>query len=111
MSPETGDAHILLPAQIARDAVIFVRTRITHPMLTGLSRDAQGRPIPPFFIRAVKVEYGGEVVASFEWSSGISRDPYVEFPLRASREAPLAVTWTDNEGGVYRQAVDVAFTA
>lgn len=111
MSPETGDAHILLPAQITKDAVIFVRTRITHPMLTGLSRDAEGHPIPPYFIRAVKVVYGGEEVARFEWTSGISRDPYVEFPLRATREAPLEITWTDNKGGVYRQAVNVAFSA
>lgn len=111
MTPAIGDPRILLPSTITRDAVIHVRALISHPMLTGLSRDAQGQPIPAHFIDAVTVEYGGEQVARFEWTSGISRDPYVAFPLRASREAPLTIIWKDNKGGTFRQTVDIRFTA
>lgn len=111
MTPDVGDPRILLPTQIARDAVIYVRALISHPMYTGMSRDEAGRLIPEFYIRQVDVSYGGEPVAQFTWTSGISRDPYVAFPLRASREAPLAITWTDNRGTAFRQTVDVRFTA
>lgn len=111
MSTRTGDARILLPAAITRDAVIYVRALVTHPMATGLGRDESGKPIPAYFIREVSVTYGGERVASFTWTSGISRDPYVAFPLRATREAPLVITWSDNEGGVYTSSADVRFTA
>jgi hypothetical protein len=33
----------------------------------------------------------------------------VTFSLRADREAPLTMVWTDNKGGVYRQSANVAF--
>lgn len=111
MSPAEGDPRILLPTQIAKDAVIYVRALISHPMYTGMSRDEQGKLIPEHFIRTVVVHYGGEPVARFEWTSGVSRDPYVAFPLRAAREAPLAITWTDEQGREFRQSVAVTFTA
>ena len=104
-----GDARILLPARVRRDAVIHVRALLAHPMLTGLSRDADGKPIPAYWVKEVTVRYGEEPVARFEWSSGISRDPYVAFPLRATREAPLTVTWTDNRGAVFTQTAEIGF--
>jgi sulfur-oxidizing protein SoxZ len=79
-------------------------------MLTGMSRDQAGIPIPAYFVNEVEVTYGGERVAHFEWTSGISRDPFVGLSLRASREAPVTVTWKDNKGGVYTQHADVKFT-
>ena len=111
MSREIGEAKILLPAQIRRDSVIHVRALLSHPMLTGLSRDAQGNPIPAYFVNEVIVAYGDEQIAHFEWTSGISKDPFVAFPLRATREAPLTITWKDNKGGVYKQSADIRFSA
>jgi sulfur-oxidizing protein SoxZ len=106
---DLGDARILLPERIERGSVIHVRALLSHPMHTGLFRTAKGEPIPSHFVKTVVVTYGGEEVATFEWTSGVSRDPYVAFPLRATREAPLAITWTDNRGGVFKQAADVKF--
>lgn len=110
-TPPTGETKILLPPRITRDSVIYVRALIAHPMDTGQSRDAQGKLIPEFYIKTVDVTYGGERVARFEWTSGISRDPYVAFPLRATREAPLSIAWTDSRGTVYRQTATIAFDA
>lgn len=106
---EIGAARILVPTTIRRGDVIDVRALIEHPMDTGLFRDADGNPIPAHFINDVTVTYGGDVVAHFVWSSGVSRDPFVEFSLRADREAPLKFTWRDNTGAVFEQAVDVRF--
>lgn len=106
---DVGDAKILLPDAIERDSVVHVRALLSHPMHTGLFRTAKGEPIPAYFVRDVTVTYGDEQVARFEWTSGISRDPYVAFPLRATREAPLTITWTDNKGGVYRQTAQITF--
>ena len=107
---DIGDAQILLPPQISRDAVIHVRALLVHPMLTGLSRDAQGVPIPEYFVRDVTITYAGEPVARFEWTSGVSRDPYFAFPLRVPREGPIEVTWTDNKGGTFRARALVTFS-
>jgi sulfur-oxidizing protein SoxZ len=111
MRDDIGQGKILLPAKITRNAVINIRALLSHPMLTGMSRDQEGIPIPAYFVNEVVVTYGGEQVAHFEWSSGISRDPFVGFSLLASKEAPLAVTWKDNKGGVYTQSADIEVAA
>jgi sulfur-oxidizing protein SoxZ len=106
-----GDARIRIPDRIARGDVITVNAIVSHPMDTGFFRTADGKPIPAFFIKDVVVTYGDEQVARFEWTSGVSKDPIVSFSLRADREAPLTIVWTDTKGGVYRQSVNVAFAA
>lgn len=106
-----GEARILVPAASAPGEVVFVRALVSHPMDTGFFRTAAGEPIPAYFIRDVVVTYGDERVARFQWTSGISRDPFVTFPLRVTRAAPLTITWTDNRGGVYTESVPVTVAA
>jgi sulfur-oxidizing protein SoxZ len=106
---ELGAARVLVPTTIHQGDVIDVRALVEHPMHTGLFRDPDGHPIPAHFINDVSVTYGEREVAHFVWTSGISRDPFVQFSLRADREAELRFTWQDNRGGVYRQAVDLKF--
>ena len=106
-----GEARIRIPDRIARGDLIIVNAIVAHPMNTGFFRTADGQPIPAYFIKDVVVTYGGEQVAHFEWTSGISRDPFVGFSLLASKEAPLTVTWKDNKGGIYTQSADVKFSA
>jgi sulfur-oxidizing protein SoxZ len=110
MMPGIGDARIRLPDRIAKGDVITVNSIVSHPMDTGFFRTRDGDPIPAYFVNEVVITYGGDEVARFEWTSGISRDPVVSFTLRADREAPLAMTWKDNKGGVYSQSADIAFT-
>jgi sulfur-oxidizing protein SoxZ len=104
-----GEARIRLPDQIRKGEVIMVHSIVSHPMDTGFFRTGEGNPIPAYFIKDVVVTYGDQQVARFEWTSGISRDPVVTFTLRADREAPLTMVWTDNKGGVYRQSADITF--
>ena len=40
-----------------------------------------------------------------------NRDPVVTFTLRADKEAPLTMVWTDSKGGVYRRSVDIVFAS
>ena len=111
MMPGIGDARIRLPDRIARGDIIMVNSIVSHPMDTGFFRTKDGNPIPAYFIDEVVITYGGDEIARFEWTSGISRDPVVSFTLRADREAPLAITWKDNKGGVYSQSANITFTA
>ena len=106
-----GDARIRIPDRISRGDLIRVNAIVSHPMDTGFFRTAEGQPIPAYFIKDVVVTYGEEQVARFEWTSGVSRDPIVSFTLKADKEAPLAMVWTDNKGGVYKQSVAIAFAA
>ena len=111
MSAETGDARIRVPDQVVRGELITVNAIVSHPMDTGFFRTRAGEPIPAWFVKDVVVRYGGTEVARFAWTSGVSRDPMITFPLRADHEGPLEITWTDTEGSVFRQSVPIAFAA
>lgn len=111
MAHGTGEARIRVPDRIAKGEVITVNAIVSHPMDTGFFRTKDGDPIPAYFINEVVITYGGDEIARFEWTSGISRDPVVSFTLRADREAPLGMSWKDNKGGVYTQSVNIAFAA
>jgi sulfur-oxidizing protein SoxZ len=106
---EIGDARILVPRTVERGSVVHVRALLSHPMDTGFFRTSEGKPIPAYFVKEVIVAYGDETVARFQWTSGISRDPFVAFPLKATREAPLTITWKDNRGGEFRQTAEIRF--
>ena len=111
MTIEVGAARVLVPTGIRRGDVIDVRALVEHPMATGLFRDASGNPIPAYFINDVSVTYGDREAAHFVWSSGISRDPVVSFTLKADKEAPLTMTWTDNKGATFKQSVNISFAS
>ena len=110
-SSPIGEARIRVPDRITRGDVIRVSSIISHPMDTGFFRTADGQPIPAFFIKDVVITYGDQQIARFEWTSGISRDPVVSFSLKAAKEAPLTMVWTDSKGGVYRRSVDIVFAS
>jgi sulfur-oxidizing protein SoxZ len=109
MSNSIGDARIKVPDRISRGDLITVNSIVSHPMDTGFFRDAEGDPIPAYFIKEVVVTYAGDEVARFEWTSGISRDPVVTFTLKADKEAPLTMVWTDNKGATFKQSVNISF--
>ncbi len=111
MTSRIGEARIRVPDRIQRGDLIIVHSIVSHPMDTGFFRDADGDPIPAYFIEHVVVTYGGTEVARFDWTSGISRDPVVSFTLRADKEAPLTMTWTDNQGATFRQSVNIGFAS
>jgi sulfur-oxidizing protein SoxZ len=111
MSAPIGEARIRVPGSITRGQTIVVNAIIVHPMDTGFFRTAEGSPIPAYFIKDVVVTYGDVEIARFMWTSGISRDPIISFTLRADREAPLSMVWTDNQGGVFRQTTDITFAS
>lgn len=106
-----GEARIRVPDRVTKGAEIMVNAIIAHPMDTGFFRDANGQPIPAYFIKDVVVSYGDQQIARFTWTSGISRDPIVSFTLKADREAPLTMVWTDNHGGVFKQSADIKFAS
>jgi len=111
MTNMIGEARIRIPEQIQRGDLITVNSIISHPMDTGFFRDAEGDPIPAYFIKQVVVTYGSQEVARFEWTSGVSRDPVVSFTLKADREAPLTMVWTDNKGATFKHSVNVSFAS
>jgi sulfur-oxidizing protein SoxZ len=111
MTNHIGEARIKVPNRITRGEVIVVNSIISHPMDTGFFRNADGDSIPAYFIKEVVVTYGEQEVARFEWTSGISRDPVVSFTVKADKEAPLTMIWTDNKGAAFKHSVGINFAS
>jgi len=104
-----GDMQIRVPKTIAKGAIVAVKARIIHPMETGFRKDKDtGIPIPADYINDVKVYYGDTLITHFDWTYGVSKDPFLTFSIRADKEAPLKIIWQDNTGGKGEKAVRIA---
>ena len=106
-----GEARIRVPEDIKRGDIVTVNSIISHPMDTGFFRTAEGSPIPAYFIKDVVITYDEREVARFEWTSGISRNPVVSYTLKADREGPLTMVWTDNHGATFKQSINISFVS
>ena len=102
-----ASARLLLPERLAIGEVVTVRLLIQHDMETGYRQDMNGRLIPRNVIRLVRCLLGGMEVFRAEPSSGLSANPFFEFPLRVSQPGDWLVQWEDDAGvkGELRQAM------
>jgi sulfur-oxidizing protein SoxZ len=82
------------------ESACLIRILITHPMETGRRQDkASGAMIAAHFIQEVKIEHNGNIVASCQFGTAVSRDPYLSFRLREAKPGDsVRVSWSDNLG-------------
>ncbi|MEE9275880.1 MAG: thiosulfate oxidation carrier complex protein SoxZ [bacterium] len=103
-----------IPWRIKKGEIIRVLVKIRHPNRTGLRMRQDGsfvRSRPAFYIRLVEVFYGGELVTKLEPNSAVGDDPIFGFHLRADKEAPLRVVFTNHRDERSEAVKRVAFAA
>lgn len=102
-------ARIQVPAEVKRGEVIQVRFLIQHDMETGYRFDDRGVPIPRNVIHTILCTFNGNEVLRAQTSSGISANPYVQFPMLATVSGELMLSWVDDLGasGSERLAITV----
>ena len=103
-----------IPRKIAKGDIIRVQVKIRHPIRTGLRFTPIGtfvRGRAPFYIRLVEVFYGGELVTKLEPNSATSDDPLLGFHLRADKEAPIRIVFTNHRDDQSEVSRMVKFTA
>lgn len=98
---------ITVPKDTKRGDVVEIRALIAHPMETGFRVGADGRRVPRDVLRRFTCRFDGEVVFAAELFPAIAANPYLAFPLRATRSGTLAFTW-EGDGG-FAQTETVAF--
>ena len=94
--------RVRLPKSVSAGVPFRVRTRITHPMHTGLLHDRDGTRIPRRIINRFTVRFMGEVALSVDLKRAVSADPYIELELAVPESGDLEFEWTDDDGSVYR---------
>ena len=76
-----------------------VRVLMSHPMETGLRRDAAGAVVPRHYITDVTARVGDRVVMTAQWSASVSTNPFLHFRVRGVRKGDqITVTWRDSRG-------------
>ena len=93
--------RVRLPKSVTAGIPFRVRTRITHPMHTGLLRDRDGMLIPRRIINRFTARFAGEVVISVDLKRAVSADPYFEFEMAVPESGDLVFEWVDDDGSVY----------
>jgi len=78
----------------------LIRMLVTHPMETGRRRDpATGTTAPAHYIQTLRIEHNGRTVADCQFSTAVSRDPYLSVRLHNAQSGDrIRVSWVDNLG-------------
>ena len=77
--------------------VIEVKTLITHPMETGLRKDAEGKLLPRLIVNSFSATYNDKPVVSVALEPAVSANPYLSFFVRIEESGTLKLTWTDDQ--------------
>ena len=97
----TPRPRIKLPRKIAADEPFTVKTRITHPMHTGLRHDGKGRIVPRRIVNRFSVRFDGEEAFSVDLQPAVSSNPYFQFTMAVPGPGLLEFQWEDDDGSVY----------
>lgn len=76
-----------------------IKTLSSHPMETGLRKDAAGQVVPAHFIQEFSLSLNDKVVVDVEASQGLSTNPLLAFRVGGAKVGDrVTATWTDNKG-------------
>jgi sulfur-oxidizing protein SoxZ len=85
-------------ATVAGDAT-EVKVLMNHEMETGQRKDAQGNPVPAWFIQTVTATHNGKTVLSAQWGPAIAKNPFLSFKFKGGAKGEkIQITWVDNKG-------------
>ena len=93
--------RVRLPKSISAGEPFTVKSRITHPMHTGLRIDSGGVLVPRHIINRFTVHFDSVPVLSVDLEPAVSADPYIEFEMTAKQSGVLEFTWFDDDGQTF----------
>lgn len=79
--------------------IVEVKVLMSHPMETGLRKDADGTLVPTHYINTVKASCNGKDVLTADWGPAVSKNPFLAFRFKgAAKGDKVSITWSDSEG-------------
>lgn len=82
-----------------KDGKVNVKAIVSHPMETGRRKDKKtGEAIPAHFIKEVVVNANGKALLTADWSSTVSKNPYLSFNYTGKSGDEITLNWKDNKG-------------
>ncbi len=81
----------------ARGDVVTVKTMVTHPMETGMRKNAHSETIPRNIITRFECMLDHEILLSWQLDTAISQNPYLEFRFVAEKSGALKMLWVADD--------------
>lgn len=79
--------------------ITTVRVLMSHPMESGIRKDAAGNTVPAHYITTVEATHNGKSVLKADWSGAVSQNPFLLFKFKgAAKGDKVVVKWVDNKG-------------
>jgi sulfur-oxidizing protein SoxZ len=90
--------------------VAEVKVLMSHPMESGLRKDAKtDKLVPALFINQVVATLNGKTVVDAQWGAAISKNPFLGFKVKGVKAGDkVAVEAVDNSGVKFNGEVAVA---
>ena len=91
------------------DGQTEVRLLISHPMETGLRKDAAGVLIPSHYITDLSVWHQERLVLQARFGPSVAANPYLNFRFDGGAVGDgVRVEWTDSRGESQRESTRIA---
>ena len=71
--------RLRVPTTAKKGELVEVKTLITHPMETGLRKDADGKLVPRLIVNTLAVTYNGKPVLNAKLEPAVAANPYLSF--------------------------------
>lgn len=89
--------------------ITTVRVLMSHPMESGIRKDAAGNTVPAHYITTVEATHNGKSVLKADWSGAVSQNPFLLFKFKgAAKGDKVQVKWVDNKGETHTDEAAVA---
>lgn len=83
-----------------------IKTLSSHPMETGLRKDAAGQLVPAHFIQYFSLSLNDKLVVEGESSAALSANPLLSFRIGGAKAGDrVTVAWTDNKGETSSESI------
>ena len=102
---------IRVPRRIKKDQLIEVRVKVGHNSYTGL-KIVDGKYVadrPAYYLKKLEVFYDEQPLCSYDMTSATSPNPLIRFKMKASKEAPVRVVFTNSDNVTKGAATKVKF--
>jgi len=93
--------RVKVPKSAKAGEVFTIKTLVNHPMITGLTKDKAGKPIPRDIINRFTCDFNGKSVIDVDVHAAVSANPYFEFDAKVDAAGEFKFTWHDDDGSVY----------
>src|SRR4051795_11914455 len=89
--------RLRVPTSANKGELVERKTLITHPMETGLRKDADGKLVPRLIVNSLAVAYNGKPVLTAKLEPAVAANPYFSFFVKVEESGTLKLTWAADD--------------